>query len=85
MLIKFLKKKIVFSSFATDGIDGSSNAAGAIADTYSLERAKEKKLDVSKFLKENNSYEFFKNLGDALITGPTGTNVMDIQLIIKLT
>jgi glycerate 2-kinase len=82
---KISEKKIVFSSFATDGIDGSSNAAGAIADTYSLERAKEKKLDVSKFLKENNSYEFFKNLGDALITGPTGTNVMDIQLIIKLT
>jgi glycerate-2-kinase len=77
-------KKLVFSSFATDGIDGSSDAAGAIADSYSLQRAKENKLDPYLYLEDNNSYEFFKNLGDNLITGPTGTNVMDIQLIIKL-
>jgi glycerate-2-kinase len=81
---KMADKNLVFASFATDGIDGSSDAAGAIADSYSLYRAKENKLDPSKFLMENNSFEFFKNLGDILITGPTGTNVMDIQLIIKL-
>ncbi len=81
---KITNKKIIFSSFATDGIDGTSNAAGAIADSFTFERAKENNLDPDKFLCENNSYEFFKNLGDCFITGPTGTNVMDIQLLIKL-
>jgi glycerate-2-kinase len=76
-------KNIVFSSFATDGVDGTSKAAGAIADSFSYKRAKEKKLDFNEFLKDNNSYEFFKILDDALLTNPTGTNVMDIQAIIK--
>ncbi len=77
-------KNIVFSSFATDGIDGMCDAAGAIADAFTLRRARKNKLDPNIFLKENNSYEFFKNLGDFFNTGPTGTNVMDIQLLIKL-
>ena len=83
-ITKISNRRLVFSSFATDGIDGSSDAAGAIADSYSLNRATENKLDPYLYLEDNNSYEFFKNLGDYLITGPTGTNVMDIQLIIKL-
>ncbi len=73
---------IVLASFATDGIDGGSDAAGAIADGYTLSRADEKRLYPSKFLEENNSYEFFSVLNDLFITGSTGTNVMDIQLII---
>lgn len=77
-------KNVVFSSFATDGIDGTCNAAGAIADAFTLKRARKNKLDPNIFIKENNSYEFFKNLGDFFNTGPTGTNVMDIQLLIKL-
>ena len=81
---KISNRRLVFSSFATDGIDGSSDAAGAIADSYSYTRATDNKLDPFLYLEDNNSYEFFKNLGDNLITGPTGTNVMDIQLIIKL-
>ena len=76
------RKKFVFASFSTDGIDGNSDAAGAIADGYTLKRAREKKLDQYLFLKENNSYEFFKKLNDLLITGSTGTNVMDIQIIL---
>jgi len=75
--------EIVFASFATDGIDGTSNAAGAIADGFSMTRAQDKDLDPERFLKENNSYVFFKHLDDAFITGPTGTNVMDIHLLIK--
>ena len=75
-------KKIVFASFATDGIDGYSNAAGAIADGFSMKRALKRNYDPSFFLKNNNSYEFFKLLNDLIKTGPTGTNVMDIQLII---
>ena len=51
---------IVFVSFATDGIDGMSNAAGAIADAFSLRSASEKNLDPEKFLDDNDSFEFFK-------------------------
>ena len=78
---KLSGKKMVFASFATDGIDGISEAAGAIADGFSLERAKKKDLDMNNFLKNNNSYEFFNKLQDLLITGYTGTNVMDIEII----
>jgi glycerate-2-kinase len=78
------EKDVVFSSFATDGIDGMSDAAGAIADAYTLGRANEKKIDPEILLKDNNSYEFFKNLDDLIITGSTGTNVMDIQILLKI-
>ena len=76
-------KNIVFSSFATDGIDGMSDAAGAIADTFTMKRALKNNLDPKEFLENNNSYEFFKNLDDLFLTGPTGTNVMDIQILVK--
>ena len=83
--VNFLSRKnIVFSSFATDGIDGMSNAAGAIADFLTLKKANDLKLDPEFFLDDNNSNEFFDILGDLLITGPTGTNVMDIQIMIKI-
>ncbi len=81
---KLSGKNIVFASFATDGVDGDSDSAGAIADTFSLNRAKDNNFNPNVFLDENNSYEFFKKLDDVFITGPTGTNVMDIQLIIKI-
>ncbi len=77
------QKNIVFGSFATDGIDGKSDAAGSIADQNSLKRAEEHNLNPIKFLEENNSYQFFYELKDLLFTGPTGTNVMDIQVLIK--
>jgi hydroxypyruvate reductase/glycerate 2-kinase len=75
-------KDTVFSSFATDGIDGESDAAGAIADGFSLTRARKRNLNPEKYLKLNNSNVFFDKLGDLLITGSTGTNVMDMQIII---
>ncbi|VVB62378.1 Glycerate 2-kinase [uncultured archaeon] len=75
--------ELVVASFATDGIDGNSNAAGAIADGFTLTRAREKKLNPSHFLKQNNSNGFFQVLNDTLLTGPTGTNVMDIQILIR--
>jgi len=74
--------EVVFASFATDGIDGESDAAGAVADGFSLTEARKKDLNPSIFLKDNNSYNFFKRLDDLFITGPTGTNVMDIQVIV---
>jgi len=74
---------MVLASFATDGIDGNSDAAGAIADGCSLVRAKKKHLVPSRFLQNNDSYAFFQALGDSMRTGLTGTNVMDIQIILQ--
>jgi len=73
---------MVLASFATDGIDGNSDAAGAIADGCSLARAQKKHLVPSRFLQDNDSYAFFQVLGDSMHTGLTGTNVMDIQIIL---
>jgi hydroxypyruvate reductase/glycerate 2-kinase len=74
---------VVFASVGTDGIDGNSDAAGAIADSFSFEQASSKKLNSDIFLNDNNSYEFFKKIGDLIFTGSTGTNVMDLQIIVK--
>jgi len=74
--------EILLGSFATDGIDGKSDAAGSLADGYSAKRAGQLKLDYKKYLSTNNSYEFFLQLHDLLVTGPSGTNVMDIQVIL---
>jgi glycerate 2-kinase len=74
----------VIAALGTDGIDGNSTAAGAIVDGNTAGRAKKAKLDPIHFLARNDSGTFFKQLGDALITGPTGTNVGDIYLMISL-
>ncbi|MFO7677411.1 MAG: glycerate kinase [Thermoplasmatota archaeon] len=79
---KIAESGIVFASLGTDGIDGGSDAAGAIADGFTFQRGKNKNLDPDEFLKNNNSYMFFKPLGDLFLTGPTGTNVMDIQILV---
>ena len=72
---------IVFAAMGTDGIDGFSDAAGVIIDNYSAKLAEEKRLNSETFLNNNDSYNFFKELGDCLIfTGPTGTNVNDLML-----
>jgi len=75
---------IVFSSLATDGIDGNSDAAGAIADRYTKERAEKKNMKADAYLENNDSYHFFKKLNDLLMTGYTGTNVMDVQLLLYI-
>jgi hydroxypyruvate reductase len=62
----------------TDGIDGPTDAAGAIATPETLVRAAEAQLDPYAALRRNDAYEFFKALGDLVIVGPTGTNVADI-------
>lgn len=71
------------AALGTDGIDGTSPAAGAIADGYSLARASKRGLDVRRFLASNDSYNFFKRLGDAIVTGPTGTNVGDLYIVVR--
>ncbi len=66
----------------TDGTDGPTDAAGALATGKSITRAKRLGLDPLKFLDDNNSYPFFSALGDLVVTGPTGTNVMDIEVLL---
>ncbi|TRO48612.1 glycerate kinase [Candidatus Bathyarchaeota archaeon] len=70
----------LIATLATDGVDGPTEAAGAIVDGTTMRRALSLGLDASLHLRENDSYGFFSNLGDALITGPTGTNVNDISV-----
>lgn len=64
----------------TDGTDGPTDAAGAIADGTTVKRANEKGLDVKMYLENNDSYSFFKKLNDLIITGPTNTNVNDLYM-----
>lgn len=66
----------------TDGVDGNSPAAGALADTTTLLRASENNLDGVKFLEESDAYSFFAQMGDAVVTGPTGTNVRDVRILL---
>jgi hydroxypyruvate reductase len=75
-------EEIVVLSAGTDGTDGPTDAAGALADGRTYKRAKAMGLDPWASLKENNSYPFFEKLGDLLITGPTGTNVMDLHIML---
>lgn len=74
----------VLASLSTDGIDGPTDAAGAIADGCTLARAEQLELDAEKLLADNNSYRFFGKLGDLICTGATGTNVNDISVIVVL-
>jgi hydroxypyruvate reductase len=62
----------------TDGIDGPTEAAGAISTPATLLRAAEANIDAQAALNQNDSYSFFRALGDLVITGPTGTNVADM-------
>lgn len=74
-------ENVVILSGGTDGTDGPTDAAGAIADGTTKNRALEKGMIAEEYLQENDSYHFFEPLGDLLITGPTHTNVMDMRLV----
>lgn len=69
-------------SIGTDGIDGPTDAAGAAIDETTLDRAERAGLNASDALAENDSWTFFSGLGDLIVTGPTGTNVGDIQIVL---
>lgn len=70
------------ASAGTDGVDGPTDAAGAWADTGTIDRALTDGLAPDRYLRDNNSYAFFETLGDLIHTGPTGTNVGDLQVIL---
>jgi glycerate-2-kinase len=74
----------VIASLSTDGVDGPTDAAGAIVDGCTLQRAKKLGLNAEVFLADNDSYGFFSKLGGLIKTGATGTNVNDITVIVLL-
>ena len=75
-------RDLLFLSLGTDGSDGPTDAAGAVADGETTRRARELGMKALEYLQENDSYHFFEKLGDLIKTGPTNTNVNDIQIIL---
>jgi len=69
-------------SAGTDGTDGPTDAAGAIVDGQTIAKAEAININPDDYLRNNDSYNFFKKIDNLFITGPTGTNVMDIQIVI---
>ena len=79
---KIAGEDITVLSAGTDGIDGNSVAAGAVADGTTLDRAKALKLDAADSLAKFDAYPFFEALGDAIVVGPTGNNVRDLRILL---
>jgi glycerate-2-kinase len=75
---------VVVASLSTDGVDGPTDAAGALVDGKTLTRAEKIGVIPEEYLAKNDSYNFFSKLGDLIFTGPTGTNVNDISVIVVL-
>jgi len=73
---------ITVLSAGTDGTDGPTDAAGAIADSSTVSRAQALGLDAKAFLRNNDSYHFFEKVEGLVKTGPTGTNVMDARVVL---
>jgi len=76
-------KKIAVLSAGTDGLDGNSPAAGAVADGQTLGCARALGLDPADFGRRSDAYSFFSKLGDAVVTGPTGNNLRDLRLLLS--
>ena len=77
-----LAPEAALASAGTDGQDGPTDAAGAIADSETAVRAERKGLDQARALATNDAYPFFAALGDLIFSGPTGTNVGDVQILL---
>jgi hydroxypyruvate reductase len=77
-----LPPRVVILSGGTDGNDGPTDAAGALADPLTVTRGKDAGMETAKFLNNNDAYHFFEKTGDLLMTGPTNTNVMDVRLVL---
>jgi len=76
------RRTAAIASVGTDGVDGPTDAAGAVADSATVDRAAAAGLVPARYLSDNNAYAFFDALGDLIHTGPTGTNVGDLQVIL---
>jgi glycerate 2-kinase len=81
---KIAGRKIAVLSVGTDGIDGSSAAAGAVADGETLARAQAQGLDPADYFHRSDSHTFFQKLDDAILTGPTGNNLRDLRILLAI-
>jgi hydroxypyruvate reductase len=79
---KIAGKKIVVLSAGTDGIDGNSPAAGAVADGETLEMARAIGLDPADVFRRSDAFTFFARLDEVIVTGPTGNNLRDLRILI---
>jgi hydroxypyruvate reductase len=79
---KIAGRKVAVLSAGTDGIDGNSPAAGAVADGETLARALTLGMDVWEAFARSDAYNFFLRLDDAIVTGPTGNNLRDLRVLI---
>ncbi|MBI2613870.1 MAG: DUF4147 domain-containing protein [Candidatus Levybacteria bacterium] len=80
--LQYIDNDTTIASFATDGWD-NTEAAGAIGDFLTIQKAKEQNLDPGSFLQENNSFYFFEKTGDGIITGRLPSNVSDLMIVLK--
>ena len=79
---KIAGENITVLSAGTDGVDGNSDAAGAIVDGSTVERARRQGFDAAHALAKFDSYPLFHAIGDAIMTGPTGNNVRDLRILL---
>ncbi len=73
---------IAVVSAGTDGVDGNSSAAGALADGHSAGRGSKLGMDPGDYQQRSDSYHFFEQLDDLVITGPTGNNIRDLRMLV---
>lgn len=80
--LKEFDREIIFLSAGTDGIDGPTDAAGAVVNQNTVQEAEKKGLNVEEYLSNNDSYHFFDEFGDHIKPGGTGNNLMDLQIVL---
>src|SRR5579859_1068392 len=76
-------RRVAVLSAGTDGIDGNSSAAGAVADGETLNRAMTVGLDPGDAFRRSDAFTFFAQLGDTIVTGPTGNNLRDLRILLS--
>ncbi len=79
---KIAGHKIAVLSAGTDGIDGNSPAAGAVADGDTLERARSVGMGAADYFRQSDAYTYFNKLGDTILTGPTNNNLRDLRILL---
>ena len=79
---KIAGSKVTVLSAGTDGVDGNSPAAGAVADGETLARAKAQGMDPIDYFRRSDAYSFFAKLDDAIVTGPSGNNLRDLRILL---